>query len=159
MKSGIWSVLALAFAALGPAACSGGEEAEQAAPDETGGIQVSDARMFLAPVPGNPAAVYFTMTNGGNDDQTVVKAVVEGARTASLHHTMTSGEMSQMHELPGLAVPAGETVTLSPGGMHVMAEGLEPALAPGGTAQVTLAFSDNQTVSFPADIRAAGDER
>jgi copper(I)-binding protein len=159
MKSGIWSALAVALAALCVTACSGSGEAEQTEAGPKGDVTVSDGRMFLAPVRGNPAAVYFTLANQGGADRTVTKAQVQGARTASLHHTMTSGEMSSMHELPGLGVPAGETVVLAPGGMHVMAEGLEPRLMPGGTTQVTLTFSDGQTVSFPAEIYAAGDAR
>jgi copper(I)-binding protein len=159
MKSGFWPALGLAVAALAPAACNNGEDAEQSTPAAKRSVSISDGRMFLAPVPGNPAAVYFTLANESDTDRTVTQAEVQGAQTASLHHTMTSGEISQMHELPGLAVPAGETVTLTPGGMHVMAEGLEPSLAPGGTTQVTLTFSDGETVSFPAEIRAAGDAR
>ena len=47
----------------------------------------------------------------------------------------------KMRELPaGLPIPAGETVTLQPGGFHLMFMGLNQPLVEGEAVTVTLTF-------------------
>ena len=46
-----------------------------------------------------------------------------------------------------------------PGGTHVMAMDLADTLAAGGETEVTVTFVGGDKVSFPAEVRAAGDER
>jgi periplasmic copper chaperone A len=163
MKTRVLAALALGLAALGPVACgseNGGEQAAPTAnPDAPSGISVSNARLSLPPVAGNPAAVYFDIANNGDQDAMIAGAFVEGAAMASLHHTTEDNGVAAMHPMEELPVPAGETARFAPGGMHVMAEGLAPALTAGGTAEVTLTFASGDKVSFPAEIRSAGDAR
>jgi len=147
--------------ALLPIACSGGQEAqEQAAnPDAPEGLTVSNARMMLAPVSGNPAAVYFDITNDSDRPVMIRSVSVEGAGTAALHQTATWNLQTDMQEVFQQPVPAGETVSFEPGGLHVMARDLSDPIVPGGTAEVTLTLVGGDKISFPAEVRAAGDER
>ena len=157
-------VLAAAIAAamaLSTAACGGGEPAAEQAgdPDAPEGITVSNARMMLPPVSGNPAAVYFDIANS-SDQQVMIRAVsVQGAGMAVLHQTATWNLKTDMQEVFQQPVPAGETLSLAPGGLHVMASDLADTLTPGSTAEVTLTFVGGDKISFPAEVRAAGDER
>jgi copper(I)-binding protein len=55
----------------------------------------------------------------------------------------------KMNELPdGIPVPAGATVTLSPGGLHLMMMGLKAPLVEGETVPVTLTFATAGTVEI-----------
>lgn len=160
MKSTILAGAALAFATLGLAAC-GSDEAADAEPSDTSeeGISITDGRLILPAVSGNPAAVYFTVKNDGERDRFVRAASVEGAQSAVLHQmAMWNGEMTMQEEFQ-VPVKAGSELKFEPGGLHVMANDLADSLAPGGTTNVTVTFIGGKTATFPVEIRAAGDER
>lgn len=160
MKSRFFASVALGFAALGLAACGSGEEAPaETAPEAPAGIEVSNGRLMLPPVSGNPGAVYFDVANSGDRDMVIRSAAVAGAESAEIHSTGTWDGEPAMHEVFQLAVPAGETVAFEPGGLHVMAMDLGEGVSAGSTAEVTLTFAGGDKVSFPAEVRAAGDER
>ena len=127
-------------------------------PDAPDGITVTDGRLNLPGVAGNPASVYFTITNDGTEMQMIRSAHVEGAESAMLHETSEWSGQVDMQELTQVAVQAGETLEFKPGGKHVMAMNLDPSLAVGGEVEVTLTFVRGDKVSFPARILATGDE-
>ena len=72
---------------------------------------------------------------------------------------ISASEWAGMEETLQVMVKAGETVKFEPGGTHVMAMDLADTVAPGSQAEVTVTFVGGDKVSFPADVRAAGDER
>ena len=119
------------------------------------GVTVSNARLALPPVKGNPGAVYFDITNAGSTDIAFRSADVEGAQSAMMHAT-NGGTMADLMLQP---VKAGETVKFAPGGLHVMAMGLADTLKAGGKTNVTLHFSNGDKLTFPAEVLAAGDAR
>jgi len=155
MRKSIWAALALAAAAIGPAACSEAEAPVDAGPEAPEGIAVSNARLMLPAVAGNPAAVYFDVANSGASDRMIRAASVQGAGGAMMHVTEPTG----MQETLQIMVKAGETVKFEPGGNHVMAMDLADTVAAGGQTEVTVTFVGGDKVSFQAEVRAAGDER
>jgi copper(I)-binding protein len=157
----VLAAVAAAGLALSVAACGGGEEAaeQSGAPEAPEGITVSNARLMLPPVSGNPAALYFDIANGSEREVMIRAAHVEGAGMAMLHTTATWNLKTDMQEVVQQPVPAGETVSFEPGGLHVMVSDLGEAIAPGSTAEVTLTFVGGDKISFPAEVRAAGDDR
>ncbi len=161
MRGRVLAAALVAAIALSTAACSGSEEpAEQAAnPDAPEGISVTNARLMLPPVSGNPAAIYFDIANNSDREVMIRAASVEGAGSAMLHTTATWNLQTDMQEVFQQPVPAGETVSFEPGGLHVMVSDLGETMTPGSTAEVTLTFVGGDKVSFPAEVRAAGDER
>ena len=160
MKHGIWPALALALAGIVPAACSQSEQ-EQAptGPEAPAGVTVNNARLMLPPVAGNPGAVYFDLVNSGDRAVTVRAASVQGAQSATIHQMSTGDGEATMNEVLQITTPAGETLSFAPGGLHVMANSLADTVVAGGTAEVTLTFAGGDKLSFPAEVRAAGDER
>lgn len=155
MTKHIRAALALAVATIGPVACSEAPEQADANPDAPEGIAVSNGRLMLPAVAGNPGAAYFDMANSGDRDRMIRAASVAGAGSAMMHTTNEAG----MAETLQVMVKAGETVKFEPGGMHVMAMDLADTVVAGGQAEVTVTFVGGDKVSFPADVRAAGDER
>ncbi len=56
-------------------------------------------------------------------------------------HTMTmKGDVMEMRQVDAIELPAGKTVELKPGGLHVMFIGLKQPLALGSKVPVTLKF-------------------
>jgi copper(I)-binding protein len=159
MKIALAQALALALAALGPVACGEAEQPVAAGAQAPEGVKVANARMSLPAVKGNPAAVYFDITNGGSRDVFIRTGSVEGAGMGMLHQMSTWSGKADMQEVTQQPVRAGETLKFEPATMHLMISDVTDKLAPGGTAQVTLVFVGGKKVTFPAKILSAGEER
>jgi hypothetical protein len=155
MKGSVWSAVALAIAALGPAACGEAPEQAEDQPAAPEGIAVTNGRLMLPAVAGNPGAVYFEVSNTGTDNRVIRATSVAGAGSTMMHATTDAG----MAEILQIMVPPGETVKFEPGGTHIMASDLADTVVAGGKAEVTLTFVGGDTATFPAEVRAAGDER
>lgn len=150
----------LAAAMLGLAACGDAAEAPaEAVAGQVPGLTITNARLVLAPVAGNPAAVYFDIAYEGEQGLTIRKADVEGAGMTMMHDYGEYDFKVQMMEALPVALTKGAKVEFKPGGLHVMA--MEPAatLKPGDKVKVTLTMSGGTTQVFEADVRAAGEER
>ena len=151
---------ALALGTLTLSACGGGSEEPAAeAANSIPGMTISNARMVLPAVEGNPAAVYFDLAYDGERSLALNRASVEGAETSELHEYGEWNLEMQMQPMLPLPLKQGDKHAFEPGGKHVMAMGVSPELQPGGTTEVTLTVSGGGTISFPAEIRAAGEER
>ena len=152
----VCAALALSLAL---AACSQSDEAAKQADENPTGLVVSNARLLMPPVAGNPAAVYFDLKNAGERAVAVRRADVEGAKSAAMHDMMEYNREMTMADMGPLTVRQGETVKFEPGGKHVMAFDLSPELKPGGTTEMTLTIAGGDKVSVPVSIDAAGAER
>lgn len=155
MKIGNLSyAFALGTAALGLAGCNqGAEPAEQAV---GGGIAVTNGRMVLNAVSGNPAAIYFDLANNGERAITVRGASVANAESAMLHDYQEWDRQMVMGEMAPLSLQPGDTVSFAPGSRHIMAVGVSPQTQAGGTTEVTLNLLGGGTHSFPVSILPAG---
>ncbi|GAA0278996.1 hypothetical protein GCM10009127_20060 [Alteraurantiacibacter aestuarii] len=159
MRKAILAAMASAVLAMGIAACSSEPEAPaDVAPEGPEGISVSDGRMNLPAVAGNPAAVYFTVTNDSDRDQMIRSASVLGSESAVLHTVTPYDGRMDMQEMTQLSVPAGESLEFKPGELHVMAMNVDENLKVGDNIEVTLTFVGGDKISFPVTIRAPGDD-
>ena len=123
------------------------------------GIEVTNARLLLAPVSGNPAAIYFDVAYNGERGVSISGAEVEGAARAEVHDTMEYNFEMTMGESGPIALPGGTSKTFEPGGLHIMVFDLDESVTPGSTVEVTLKISGGKTHKFDAPVKAAGDER
>ncbi len=161
------AALPLAAAALLPllAACSQGDDSPDKVPETTGaqatapGLTVSNARVVLAPVAGNPAAVYFDLSYVGAPGVSLTEVEVEGAGMTMIHDYAESAGQMRMTMADTVPLTQGAPLAFAPGGLHVMAMDPAAGLKPGGTAKVTLTLSNGNMVSITAPVRAAGEER
>jgi copper(I)-binding protein len=64
------------------------------------------------------------------------------AGTAEVHEMKMEGDVMRMRAVPTLALPAGKTVELKPGGYHLMLLDLKQPLAAGAIVPVTLLLRD-----------------
>ncbi|MEC7761703.1 MAG: copper chaperone PCu(A)C [Pseudomonadota bacterium] len=111
----------------------------------------SRATLPIAPVAGG----FMTITNTGDTDDRLIGAASEVADRMEIHEMAMDGDVMRMRELAdGLAIPAGETVELKPGGYHLMFMDLSEPLVEGETVEVTLTFENAGEVVFPLSIGA-----
>lgn len=159
MKINGFAATLLVGASLALSACGGNEAPVEAEPEGVPGMSVENARMVLAPVAGNPAAIYFDLTYEGDRGLTIRRADVADAESALLHDYGEYDFKVQMMEALPIGIKKGDKVVFEPGSKHVMAFNVSPDLKPGDTTEVTLTVSGGDKYSFPAEVRAAGEDR
>jgi copper(I)-binding protein len=126
---------------VAPLAASAHETFTLGSLEITGGF--SRATLPNAPV----GAGYITITNKGTADDTLVSATSPVAGVTQIHEMKMESDVMKMSELPdGLVIPAGQSVTLAPGGLHIMFMDLKEPLAEGSLVPVTLTFATAGTV-------------
>ncbi|MES2883431.1 MAG: copper chaperone PCu(A)C [Pseudomonadota bacterium] len=91
--------------------------------------------------PGVPAVGFITLTNGGKKADRLIAAESPAAERIEIHETQMQGGVMRMRALGnGVALPAGKTVRLAPGGIHLMLFGPRQPLLAGQSLPVTLKF-------------------
>jgi copper(I)-binding protein len=160
MKTAIFASAALALSALLLAGCQGRETpAANTRSNAVEGISITDGKLVLPAVKGNPGAVYFTAHNDTVGPKMIRKVTVKGAKSAAIHQMAEWDGKMDMQEVSQVSVPAQEELAFKPGGLHVMAMDLDDTLKKGGTTDVTLTFVGGDEATFPVEILAAGDAR
>lgn len=101
-----------------------------------------------------PAAAYLTIANASGQSDALLGASAPGAASVEIHQTSTGmNGMTGMAPVSRLEIPAGGTVTLAPGGTHLMIMGLATPLQVGGTLELRLVFEHAGTVVVRAEVR------
>ncbi|MGE4220985.1 MAG: copper chaperone PCu(A)C [Alphaproteobacteria bacterium] len=102
-------------------------------------------------------AGYFSLKNDGKTDDRLVAASSPAAEKVELHSmTMTDGVM-KMRQVPSIELHAGKSVTLAPGGLHLMLIGLKAPLKEGTKVPATLTFERAGDVAVEFAIQAETD--
>ena len=133
-------VMAIAFAACG---------------DDAGGIEIGDPWARTSAMVQNAGAVYLTISGGDAADTLIGVAVDPSiAAMAELHESsMGEGGMMQMQMVPAISVPANGSVSLEPGGYHVMLMDLVAPLETGQEFGLTLKFENAGDVQVTVEVR------
>lgn len=155
MKSPFFASVALALAGIALTAC-GEKPAPPAQTDGIPGVEASNGRLVLPAVSGNPGVLYFDIINNSDEPAALRKVEIGGVGEAMMHETVTTGGVAQMVPMAPLPLVKGEMIKFEPGGKHVMAMGVDAALKPGMTTEVTLTFAGGDKASFDAMVEAPG---
>jgi copper(I)-binding protein len=134
-------------------ACSGPSGATGSASPGSGGSAITVRDAWVRPAAaGAQSAAYLTITNAGAADRLVaVKCTI--AASAMLHQTTTDPSgMTGMSMIKDVPIPAGGSVTLEPGGTHIMLTGLSQALVEGSAVELGLVFQSAGTVTVSAAV-------
>jgi hypothetical protein len=106
-----------------------------------GDITVSGAFSRATLPAAKTAGAYMTITNVGTTADRLVGVETKTAKTSGVHEMKMEGDVMKMGELAGgLEIPAGGTVTLEPGGYHIMMMGLIQPLHENACLEVVLKF-------------------
>ena len=114
-------------------------------------ISIKDAWVRTT-VPGQKATGAF-MKITAKEGTRLVGASTPVAGMAEVHEMKMDGDIMKMRGLPGLELPAGKTVELKPGGLHVMLMDLKAALPKDSTVPPTLLFMDAKGVQSRMELK------
>ena len=122
-----------------------------AAADDT--MRVVGAWVRLPP-PGSNAAMYGTFVNSGPRPIRVLTVHSGAAERAELHQSVVEDGVASMRPVGAIDVPAGESVSLAPGGLHVMLIGPRPFVE-GQAVGLVFGLSTGRTLRVAAVVRRA----
>lgn len=150
MPTRLAALLASLLVAASLAGCSSAATSAPSAAAPT----VSDAWVRPPMGSGQPAGGYMTITNPGGQADALVGVSSPVASSVEIHETTTDASgMTGMHPIDRLDVPAGGSVTLQPGGYHLMLMGVTQPLAVGTTVELDLVFEYAGDVTVQAEVR------
>lgn len=104
---------------------------------------------------GRTTAAYLTITNTGGQADKLIAVDVPNAGAVETHTAgMTDGVM-RMRRVEGIDIPAGETIQLAPGGLHIMVMNLSEPIAKGSEVPLTLVFEQAGSMTITATVTLA----
>ncbi len=98
---------------------------------------------------------FLTITNTARADERLIGGSTPVATRVELHSMSMEGGVMRMRPLKqGVPIPAGSSVALKPGGLHIMFIGLKRPLTRGETIPVTLDFARTGKVQVSFSVEA-----
>ena len=116
-------------------------------------ISVLDPYARAVPLGQPNSAVFMSLASRAAVDHALVGAQSPVAEVVELHTHLQEDGMMRMRRIERIDLPAGKTVVLQPGGLHVMLIGLKRALAPGDSVELTLLYDDGEQVTLEVPVR------
>jgi copper(I)-binding protein len=152
------AVLAAFIAVIALSGCSNAEEGPAISMSDPV-VRAIDQISFINEETGKAmTGSFMTLTNNSNEDVTLVGGSSPVAGIVEIHEVI-GGVMQNASD--GLVIPANGTVELRMGGWHVMLMELNQALNAGDEVDMTLEFSNGETLTFKAPVKtiAMDDEK
>jgi uncharacterized protein YcnI len=122
-----------------------------------GDLMISTAWTRATPPGAKVAGGYLTITNGGKTADRLTGGSFEGGGRIEVHEMSMNDGVMKMRALDGgLEIKPGATVTLEPGGYHLMMLDLAKPLAKGDKVKAHLTFEKAGPVDVDLDVNAVG---
>lgn len=107
----------------------------------------------LPPVEMPVLGGFGTLRNPCGSELLVTGASSPDFEEVQVHETRLDGGMMRMREVESLVIPAGESVALAPGGLHLMLMRPVRPLAAGEEVELSFEFADGTEVSTRLEVR------
>lgn len=115
-------------------------------------VKVTNAYVPLAPKGVMAHAAYMELTNTGAETRSLIGLTAKAYAMSHLHQSADVDGIATMTAMHQLDIKPGQTVTLAPGGLHVMLMQPSAPLAQGATVALQLNFANGETVSVDAKV-------
>ncbi len=139
------------------AAQMAGAQFARAADYDVGSIHISQPWSRATPKGAASGAGYMTVTNKGTAPDRVSCVSSDVSAQCQIHTMTTEGGVMKMRPVEGgLEILPGQTITLKPGGFHIMLLDLKHPLEQGQNVKATLKFDHAGTVDVEYPIAGIG---
>ena len=120
-----------------------------------GGIKVSGAWSRESPQMAHAGAVFLVIENGGKAADSLLGASTDVCETVELHESIIENDVMKMRPVEGnrIEIPAGESVELQPGGLHIMLINLTALPEAGSRFELALEFEKAGVVLVEVEVR------
>ena len=108
--------------------------------------------MAGAAVSGQTSAAYLHIDNRGASDVTITAARSAAAMAVEFHQTIVENDIARMQPVSALSIPAGQSLHLHPGGMHIMLIDLMRDLTAGSVIAIELVLESGDLIALDLPI-------
>ncbi|MCE2570838.1 copper chaperone PCu(A)C [Motilimonas eburnea] len=117
-------------------------------------VMIHDAYVRATPPNAQNSAAFLQLMNHSKEAVALVGASSDIAEKVELHNHIMADGMMKMRQVERIEVGPMETVSLQPGGYHIMLMGLHGPLKEDQEVEFTLTFASGETVSFTAPVKS-----
>tara|TARA_R110002110_G_scaffold85816_6_gene223988 strand:+ start:26669 stop:27133 length:465 start_codon:yes stop_codon:yes gene_type:complete len=103
-----------------------------------------------------PAAAYLTAQNKGRETVWLVGVETPVAVRAEIHRIIRDGDVLSMQSAGDVEIPPAGSVTLAPGGLHVMLMNLRQPIVRGSEFPLVLRFSNGERLEVTVPVMGPG---
>lgn len=129
----------------------------QSADATVGAMKISAPWARATPKGAAVGGGYMAITNTGTTADRLIAGATNVSDKLEMHEmSMDNGVMKMRPLSQGIEIKPGETVTLQPGGLHLMFVGLKAPLKQGDTIKVTLQFDKAGKVEVDYPVAGIG---
>jgi len=122
-----------------------------------GALEIGQPWARATPASAPAGGGFLKITNTGTTSDRLTSASSPAAELVQVHEMKMDGNVMRMREVErGLEIPAGGSVTLAPGGFHLMMMGLKGPLKQGTPVPLTLVFEKAGRIDVELMVQAMG---
>ena len=122
-----------------------------------GALEIAHPWARATPPSAPAGGGFLKITNTGATADRLVSVSSPAAALTQIHEMKMDGNVMRMREVEkGLDIPAGGSVTLAPGGLHLMLMDLKGPLKQGTRVPVTLVFEKAGKIDVELAVEAMG---
>ena len=114
-------------------------------------IHIENAWVRLLPPVARATAAYMDIVS--TEDDRLLSASSSLAMMTELHESAMKGGVMTMDHVEHLSLPKGQTLSLTPGGYHLMLMNLHKPLEAGSTCKLTLKFEKAGTIELVIPVQ------
>ncbi len=103
--------------------------------------------------PGRMMAGFMEIHNPGSEPVSIVDARADGFGHVELHNTTMEDGVMRMRRINALTIEPGQTLTLEPGGLHVMLIKPERSFRDGDQVEIVLIDSEGREYPVASAVR------
>ncbi|MFT6916948.1 MAG: copper(I)-binding protein [Motiliproteus sp.] len=119
-------------------------------------VSIEQGYVRASPPGISNGAAFLTLHNSAITPVSLIAARTPAANSAELHNHVEQDGVLRMRQVPEIKIPAQGSISLQPGGYHVMLMGLKAPLKAGSEMPLMLEFSSGQSTEFSLPIRKTG---
>lgn len=116
--------------------------------------QMEIAQPWARPSTVRTGAAYFRLTNKGDSADALISVAGDVADKVELHTMTMDGNIMRMRKVESLILPAGKSIAIEPGGLHIMLIGLKKPLVEGESFPLHLTFKKAGGVDITVHVQA-----
>ena len=129
----------------------------QAKDYKLGNLEIRQPWTRATPPTAQAGGGFLVVANTGTTPDRLIAAKSPAAERVEVHEMKMDGNVMRMRPVEhGIDSPAGGTVELTPGGLHVMLSGLKAPFATDAKVPLTLVFEKAGSVDIEMPVEAMG---
>ncbi|MBT8086262.1 MAG: copper chaperone PCu(A)C [Woeseia sp.] len=115
-------------------------------------LSASDVYAYAPLTATVPGVAYFTLTNQGSTALTVREYSSDCFEQAELHSSVMDDGVMEMRPVKMLRIEPASSVTLRPGGLHLMLINASAAIKPGNNCRIAVLYGADKRLDFEVTL-------